>query len=255
LDGSWGSEVAAHQVQVRLGAASRRPRQIGGAVARAAAGGAGWAGLGAGLVLATCRPAQSWEMTATGILAAVLASAVISGRSAARASNALRRIAEAAGRALAGESAPPLGDLPGGDIGQVAAAFSQLLTDVKAERTELRSRLRDLDDEVRDLKAEAAQREAELDFQLKVASRYLREPALKVHAFANLLARDSGSRIDPRGREHLEDLCANAEALDVRLRELLDGCRIQRTHARDRGTAESRGVVSGGNDRDVAEAI
>ena len=240
--------VAAHQVQVRLGAVPRRARRVNGLVIRAAAESAIPTGVSVGFILAACRLSAGWETVAAAVCAAVLTNAMIAGRSSARSRSALRRIADMANRAAGGDLEAKAPETSAGEIGQVAREVNHLVAATQAERVDLEARLRVLDDEARSLRAAARQREAELEAQLRLASRYLREPVLSVHACANLLARDCAGRMDAQGRERLDQLRTSAEALDMRLGELLEGCRSKRTQ---NDSTTCRGVVASGDQGDA----
>jgi light-regulated signal transduction histidine kinase (bacteriophytochrome) len=153
-----------------------------------------------------------------------------------------------ANRAAGGDLEAKAPETSAGEIGQVAREVNHLVAATQAERVDLEARLRVLDDEARSLRAAARQREAELEAQLRLASRYLREPVLSVHACANLLARDCAGRMDAQGRERLDQLRTSAEALDMRLGELLEGCRSKRTQ---NDSTTCRGVVASGDQGDA----
>src|SRR5574340_802358 len=85
--------VAAHQVQIRLGAASRQSRGIGGAAIRAAAESAIPTGVSAVFLLAACRASLGWGVAAAAIGAAFLAHLALGVRSRGRTSGQLRELA------------------------------------------------------------------------------------------------------------------------------------------------------------------
>ena len=241
-----GGDVAAHQIQMRFGAAARRSWAFGGASVRSGLGGAGYAWAGYGMIWASgLLPVAKWQAVALGAVAAGLVCGLARARAAMKEATALKRFAEAARRGLDGDWEGLAACATGEDLREATAAVQQLLSAGQSEWEGLQARVASTENDARRVMEDAARRIAALELRVKTAAQQLREPALTVHAVANLLTRDSGSRLDALGRERLEQLRASAEAIDERVRDWIGSCLADESAAASGSTLT--GVVTGGD--------
>jgi HAMP domain-containing protein len=180
-----------------------------------------WAAAGALLVWALVEwlTAQSCLGLTLGLLMLITATASTAGlvRGVAAAmgevANAARQIANRDLRVRL-----PLG--PTREVEELSAAFSQMVASLTREREAWDDGLRNLEVRAHEQAAEVVTCQHQLNsFRAGLAG--AREHALSVQGCANLLSRDCGSRLDPRGREYLDRIRASAEALECILHELL----------------------------------
>jgi len=219
-----------------------------GASLRAAVEAATYAWIGCGITwILRLAPVPRWHALVGGGLASGLICAAIRWRAVSREAGELKRFAETARRGLDGDWEELRAEATCGELRYAAGAVEELLRAEEAERQELSAKIAGLEEDVRQVTEETAQRIADLEHAATAAARDLRESALMVHATANLLARDSAGRLDATGRERLEQLRLNAEAVDQRLREWIDDCCANESlRARD----SMMGVVTSGNNGD-----
>jgi len=215
--------VGTHQVQVRLGRASRRARGEGSLAARSAAEAGAWVALGAAAAWAGMRwvPGEAAGALVGGA-AAAMAGALMGRRSGARLGAALGRFAEVVRGVAEGEPAAPLAEEPSGELRRAGEALNHLLVSWVAERRDLADQAERLGRQLGEARAAVAARAEQLSTFLEKAAQELRAPVLTLHGLANLLARDSGRRLDGAGREHLEQIRENASAAEAALWELLE---------------------------------
>jgi len=214
----------AHQVQLRMAAAARRPRALIGGGLHAGLEAATYAWVGCGITWALrLLPVPRWHAFAFGALASGVICAAARWRTAAREASELKRFAEAARRGAEGDWKDLGQAIACEELRRAAAAVEEILRAGDAEREELSAKIAALEDDVRQITEDAARRIADLEHTATQTARNVRESALMVHATANLLARDSAGRLDATGRERLEQLRLHAGAVDQRLRDWIDG--------------------------------
>lgn len=221
--------MATHQIQVGLQRASRRRRDGGGIARWAATLGACFALLGAAAVWAAIRwfPTNIERIVAAGLSAGFLSAllAAVAGR---RIGLAIERLAAMIRQVEAGAQPldPPAGCGP--EIAHLAEAAQRVAASFADERRRTRDTAGSLREQLRQRTAEAEQRSKELESFLYSASHDLRAPVLSIQGFANLLSRNAGRRLDEQSRDHLTRIRANAEAMEVLLRDLLEVSRVGR---------------------------
>jgi hypothetical protein len=233
----------AHQVHLRMTAAARRQRAlVGGMCAGLGAAAYAWAGC-VTTWLVGLLPVPRWRELAFGVFASGIVCAVVRSRAAVREADELRQFAETARRGAEGDWKALEQTIASSELRRTAAVVGELVRAGEAEREQLSRTAAELEGDLRRLTEEMARRIADLESAASHAAVGVRESALMVHATANLLARDSGGRLDATGRERLEQLRLHAEAVDQRLRGWLDGS-VRMSDSPARGVA-----AGGGNGR------
>jgi signal transduction histidine kinase len=153
---------------------------------------------------------------------------VLAGGFAGRLGKGLRELSEAAQQIArcSPDSHPPQSSAL--KIAGLGEAFNSMAAAVAADRRRLQELNVTLEERLSQRTAEAEARSRELESFLYAASHDLRAPVLSIQGFANLLARHLGRRLDNQSREHLQRIQANAEAMDLLLRDLLEVSRAGR---------------------------
>jgi len=236
---------------MRLAGGARRARAAAAPSLGAGLEAAAYACVGAGFAwVFSMLPVARWQGLAFAAVLGGVTCGVIRGRAACRGFAELKQLAEAARSGPEGDWSGLLASITCSDLREAAAAAQQFMQAARSENEELQARAAGLEDDLRHVTEEAAERIADLELRVTAAARELREPALTIHAIANLLARDSGGRLDVTGRERLEQLRLSAEVIDHRVRDWIERCCAHPNVPASDSTI--MGVVTGGDNGGAA---
>lgn len=228
--------MATHQVQLSLQRAVRRPHGYGGLATSATVLNFFSSVVSVGLCCLGFTLANSdWVLAlGLGLLGAMIGAALI-GLLTVRFSASLALFAKAARQIAAGDYRLQLPHGPGSDLAHLTNGFGQMAATVADERKRLQELNSALEEKLRRRSLEAEQRSQELEQFIYTISHDLRSPTLSIQGFANLLQRNLNRKLDEQSQEHLLRILANAEAMDLLLRDLLEVSRLGRgQEARER---------------------
>ncbi len=226
--------MATHQVHLSLQRAARPRtarglRAFTGLAARAGALCGFCALAGSGATWATMRYVGSGrsEALASGMGAAFVA--MVLGIAVARPlGRALRELTRAVQQIAGGDFRVHLPRVRTYEVAALLEGLNDMAAGVGADRHRLEELNASLEERLSQRTAEADARSRELESFLYAASHDLRAPVLSIQGFANLLTRNLGRRLDNQSRDHLGRIRANAETMDLLLRDLLEASRVGR---------------------------
>ncbi|HET7296105.1 MAG TPA: ATP-binding protein [Gemmatimonadales bacterium] len=134
----------------------------------------------------------------------------------------LARLTRAAELVAAGDYTQPVPVRERRDeLGRLAAAFDVMVARVRESQQRLEER-------VRERTAQLQERNEELEAFAYSISHDLRSPLRAMEGFSQALLEDSGDRLDPAGRAHVERVAAAARTMDRLIDDLLAYSRLTR---------------------------